>query len=167
MLQHHPAVVLGPVSGDDYASSVALVKKLLDGAMPGCSDLGFGIVDVRDVADLHRRALAAPGLAGERFIASGPFMKLIDIARLLRCELGEAARRVPTRRLPDGLVRLAARFDALLRAAVRELGAERPTDAGHARQVLGWVLRPVAQTLVDTARRLIAQRLVRPRARAR
>ena len=163
----NPALVLGPVSGADYASSIALVKKLLDGATPGCPDLGFGIVDVRDVADLHRRALAAPGLAGERFIASGPFMKVIDIARLLRRELGEAARRVPTRRLPDWLVRLAARFDPLLRTAVSELGAERHTDAGHARRLLGWVPRPVEQTLVDTARSLIAQRLVRPRARAR
>lgn len=158
----NPSVVLGPVWGADHSSSIALVKKLLDGGMPGCPDLGFGVVDVRDVAELHLRLLTAPGMAGERFIASGPFMKVIDIARVLRQQLGEQARRVPTRRLPDWLVRLAARFDPLLRTAVGELGAERHTEARHARERLGWVPRPAEQTIVDTARSLIEQRLVRP-----
>jgi dihydroflavonol-4-reductase len=161
----NPSVVLGPVSDDDYSSSIALVKRLLDGAMPGCPDLGFGLVDVRDVAELHLRALQAPGMAGERFIASGPFMKLIDIAQVLKRELGAQAARVPTRRLPDWLVRLAARFDPLLRTAVGELGAERHTDATHARERLGWVPRPAEQSIVDTARSLIAQGLVKPAAR--
>jgi dihydroflavonol-4-reductase len=158
----NPAVVLGPVWGADHSSSIALVKKLLAGGMPGCPDLGFGIVDVRDVAELHLRLLTAPGMAGERFIASGPFMKVIDIAHVLREQLGDQARRVPTRRLPDWLVRLAARFDPLLRTAVGELGAERHTDARHARERLGWVPRPAQQTIVDTARSLIEQGLVRP-----
>jgi dihydroflavonol-4-reductase len=157
----NPAVVLGPVWGADYSSSIALVKKLLTGSMPGCPDLGFGVVDVRDVADLHLRTLTAPDMAGERFIASGPFLKVIAIARILRQHLGEQARRVPTRKLPDLLVRAAALFDPLVRTAVGELGAERHTDAGHARQVLGWVPRPVEQTLIDTARSLIERGLVR------
>jgi dihydroflavonol-4-reductase len=157
----NPAVVLGPVWGEDHSSSIALVKKLLTGSMPGCPDLGFGVVDVRDVADLHLRALTAPDMAGERFIASGPFLKIIAIARILRQHLGEQARRVPTRKLPDLLVRAAALFDPLVRTAVGELGAERHTDAGHARRVLGWVPRPVEQTVIDTARSLIERGLVR------
>jgi dihydroflavonol-4-reductase len=157
----NPAVVLGPVWGADHSSSIALVKKLLDGSMPGCPDLGFGVVDVRDVADLHLRALTAPDMAGERFIASGPFLKVIDIARVLRQQLGDQARRVPTRQLPDLLVRLAALFDPLVRTAVGELGAERHTEASRARQILGWVARPPEQTIVDTARSLIEHGLVR------
>jgi dihydroflavonol-4-reductase len=157
----NPSVVLGPVWGPDYSSSIALVSKLLSGSMRGCPDLGFGIVDVRDVADLHLRALVAPGMAGERFIASGPFLKVMAIARILRQHLGEQARRVPTRQLPDLMVRVAALFDPLVRTAVGELGAERHTDAGHARDVLGWVPRPVEQTLIDTARSLLERGLVR------
>ena len=157
----NPAVVLGPVWGADYSSSIALVKKMLTGAMPGCPDLGFGVVDVRDVADLHVRTLVAPGMAGERFIASGPFLKVIEIARILRRHLGDQARRVPTRQLPDLLVRVAALFDPLVRTAVSELGAERHTDPSHASQVLGWVARPPEQTIVDTARSLIERGLVR------
>jgi dihydroflavonol-4-reductase len=157
----NPSVVLGPVWGADYSASITLVKKLLAGAMPGCPDLGFGVVDVRDVADLHLRTLLAPNMAGERFIASGPLLKVIDIAHMLRQHLGEQARRVPTRRLPDWLVRLAARFDPLLRTAVSELGSERHTDSSHARQVLGWETRPAQRSIVDTARSLIEHGLVK------
>jgi dihydroflavonol-4-reductase len=156
----NPSVVLGPVWGRDFSSSIVLVKKLLEGSLPGCPDLGFGIVDVRDVADLHLRMLTAPDMAGERFIASGPFMKVIEIARVLRQQLGDQARRVPTRRLPDVLVRLAALFDPLVKAAVGELGSVRRLDASHAREVLGWVPRPAEQSIVDTARSLIERGIV-------
>jgi dihydroflavonol-4-reductase len=156
----NPSVVLGPVWGRDFSSSIVLVKKLLDGSLLGCPDLGFGVVDVRDVADLHVRALTAPGMAGERFIASGPFLKLIDIAHILRQQLGPQARRVPTRRLPDALVRLAALFDPLIKSASGELGAVRHLDASHAREVLGWVPRPAEASIVDTARSLIERGIV-------
>ena len=150
-----PSVVLGPVWSRDYSASVVIVKKLLDGSMGACPDIGFGIVDVRDVADLHVRALKAPGMAGERFIASGRFMKLREIADVLRAQLGDEARKVTTRNVPDWLVRIAAHFNPVAKAVVGELGSIRNQDATHAKQVLGWTARPVEQSIVDTARCLL------------
>jgi dihydroflavonol-4-reductase len=138
------------------------VKKLLDGSMGACPDFGFGVVDVRDVADLHVRALKAPGMAGERFIASGRFMKLREIAEVLRAGLGPQAHKVTTRNVPDWLVRVAALFNPLAKAAVRELGSVRNLDASHAKAVLGWSTRPVEQSIVETARCLIALGIVKP-----
>lgn len=156
-----PSVVLGPVWSRDYSASVVIVKKLLDGSVRACPDIGFGVVDVRDVADLHVRALKAPGLAGERFIASGRFMKLREIADVLRARLGNDARRVPTRNLPDWLVRLSARVSPLARAVVGELGSVRNQDASHAQAMLGWQTRPVEQSVVDAARSLLELGLVK------
>lgn len=158
----NPSVVLGPVWSDDYSASLVLVRKLLDGSLFACPDIGFGVVDVRDLADLHERALTTPGLAGERFIASGRFIKLLEMARLLRRELRDQARRVSTRRLPDALVRFAARLHPVPRAIVGELGSVREFDPSHTRQVLGWATRPVEQSIVDAARSLIEQGFVRP-----
>ena len=158
----NPSVVLGPVWSRDYSASVVLVKKLLDGSMSATPDIGFGVVDVRDVADLHVRALKAPGLAGERFIASGRFMKLREIADVLRAGLGPQARKVTTRNVPDWLVRVAALFNPLARAVVGELGSIRKQDASHAKAVLGWETRPVEQSIVDTARSLIELGIVKP-----
>jgi dihydroflavonol-4-reductase len=151
----NPSVVLGPVWSGDYSASVVVVRKLLDGSLRACPDIGFGVVDVRDVADLHVRALTAPGLAGERFIASGRFMKLREVAEVLRAELGSQAHRVTTRNAPDWAVRVAALFNPVARAVVGELGSVRHQDASHAKAVLGWATRPVQQSIVDTARSLI------------
>ena len=157
----NPAAVLGPVWSDDFSASIEVVRQLLGGLLPGCPDLGFGIVDVRDVADLHVRALTAHGIAGERFIAAGPFMKLIDVARVLKAQMPADARKVPTRTLPDWLVRVSALFNPMIRQITGELGNVRDADAGHALAMLGWQTRPVEQSIVDCARSLIERGVVK------
>jgi dihydroflavonol-4-reductase len=157
-----PSVVLGPVWSVDYSASVDIVKKLLDGSMRACPDFGFGVVDVRDVADLHVRALKAPQMSNERFIASGRFITLREVADILRAQLGPQANRVTTRNMPDWVVRVAALFNPLAKAVVGELGSVRNQDASHAKAVLGWVTRPVEKSVVDTARCLIDLGLVEP-----
>ena len=157
----NPSVVFGPVWSRDYSASVLILRRLLDGSLRACPDIGFGVVDVRDVADLHVRALQAPGMAGERFIASGPFMKLRAMADVLRAELGPQAHKVTTRDVPDWLVRLMALFNPRARAVVGELGSVRHQDASHAKAVLGWQTRPVEQSIVDTARCLIELGIVK------
>jgi dihydroflavonol-4-reductase len=150
-----PSVVLGPVWSRDYSASVMIVRKLLDGSMGACPDFGFGVVDVRDVADLHVRALKAPGMAGERFIASGRFVKIREVADILRAALWPEAHKVTTRNVPDWLVRVVANFNPLAKAVVSELGSVRHQDASHAKAVLGWATRPIEQSIVDTARCLL------------
>jgi dihydroflavonol-4-reductase len=152
----NPSVVLGPVASADYSASVVLVQSLLSGRMPALPRIGFGIVDVRDVAELHWRALTAPGMAGERFIACGGFTWLHEVAAVLREELGEQAGKVPTRQLPDWAVRLLAKVSPTVRAAASELGVVRHQDASHARERLGWVPRAPREAIVKTARDLIA-----------
>lgn len=107
----NPAGIFGPILAPDYSSSVELIKRLLSG-MPGCPRIYFGVVDVRDVADLHVRAMTHPAAKGERFIAvSGDSISMVDIARMLRARLGVSAKRVPRFQLPDWVVRLAAKRD--------------------------------------------------------
>ena len=71
------------------------------GGMPGVPRIGFNVVDVRDLADLHLRAMTDAAAVGERFIGVGGFMWMSDVAAELRARLGADARRVPTRTLPD------------------------------------------------------------------
>jgi dihydroflavonol-4-reductase len=157
----NPSAVLGPVWGDDFSASIEVVKKMLEGALPGFPRLGFGIVDVRDVADLHVRALNAPDMAGERFVCSGPFYMMDEVGKVLRERLGSEARKVPTRNLPDFLVRLFALFDPVVRQVTGELGKVRDGDSTHARELLGWEMRPAEESIIDTARSLIDLGLVK------
>lgn len=157
----NPAAVLGPVWSSDFSPSIEVVRQLLSGALPGCPDIGFGLVDVRDVADLHFRALTTPGLAGERFIASGPFLKIIDVAQVLKANMGLQARKVPTRRLPDWLVRTVALFNPIIRQITGELGNVRGASSAHAQERLGWTMRPVEESILDCARSLIERGVVK------
>jgi len=157
----NPAAVLGPVLGPDFSTSLEVVKKLLDGALPGLPRLGFGVVDVRDVADLHVTAMTAPGLDGERFIAQGKFMWMREVAEVLKAGLGLQARRVPTRGLPDWLLKLLANFDATVKMVVPELGRRREASAAHALERLGWQTRDEASTILDCANSLIEKGLVK------
>ncbi len=99
-----PGAVLGPVIGRDFSASIDIVKKLIDGSLPGLPRFGWPLVDARDIADLHVRTMTAPGAAGQRYIGAGPFYWMSDVARVLRERVPALARRVPKRTLPDWLV---------------------------------------------------------------
>jgi nucleoside-diphosphate-sugar epimerase len=151
----NPAGIFGPILAPDYSSSIELIKRLMNGT-PGAPRIYFGVVDVRDVADLHLRAMTHPSANGERFIAvSGDSISMVDIARILRARLGSAARGVPRFQLPDWTVRLAARRDPSVRQLLPLLGKIRNATSEKAGRVLGWSPRPNEEALVATAESLI------------
>jgi len=152
----NPVAVFGPVLGADNSTSVQLVQRLLDGGMPGVPRLTFGVVDVRDVADLHLRAMTSAAARGERFIAvAGPFMTIREIAEVLRARMGAIAKRVPTRVLPNWLVRLAALRESAVKQIVPELGKIKSASGDKARRVLGWAPRSNEEAIVATAESLL------------
>jgi dihydroflavonol-4-reductase len=155
----NPGAVLGPVMGRDFSPSIEIVKKLLRRELPACPRLGFPLVDVRDIADLHLRAMTSPAAAGERFLAAGDFFWMADIARVLKERLGSRAARVPTGVLPDWLLRLLAAFDPVTRSVVFEVGVERPFSAAKAKELLGWAPRSNEEAIVATAESLMREGL--------
>ena len=152
-----PAGVFGPVLTTENLGSVQLVSRLLKGQAPGLPRLGFCIVDVRDVADAHFRAMTSPAAAGQRFIAAHDYMWIEEVAAFLRNELGEKAKKVPTRRLPDFMVRLAGLFDPALRELTPGLGRKHVFSSAKAQKVLGWAPRPAKATFVECAQSLFAK----------
>ena len=158
----NPVAVFGPILGPDYSTSILLVQRLMDGAMPGCPQLYFGAVDVRDVVDLHIRAMTDPVAKGERFLAvTGDFLSMRDIALILKRRMGAAANRVPTRQLPNWLVRVAAWRDPAVRQIVPELGKRKNATSAKAQRVLGWRPRSAEESIVATAQSLVSLGLLR------
>jgi dihydroflavonol-4-reductase len=152
----NPVGVFGPVLGPDISTSILIVQRLMDGSMPGCPRLSFGIVDVRDVADLHLRAMTNPEANGERFLAvAGDFMRIVEIALVLKARMGEAATRVPTRELPDWVVRLLAVFNRSVALITPELGKRKNATSAKAKRVLGWAPRSNEDAVAATAESMI------------
>jgi nucleoside-diphosphate-sugar epimerase len=97
-----PGAVFGPVMSADTQGSVQIIARLIAGGTPR---IGLEVVDVRDLADIHLRAMTAPEAAGQRFLATGEFVWMHDIALALRDGLGDDGGKVPARQLPDIAVR--------------------------------------------------------------
>jgi nucleoside-diphosphate-sugar epimerase len=152
----NPGGVFGPVLGPDYSPSIQLVQRLMDGAIPGCPKLSFAFVDVRDVADLHLRAMTNRAAKGERFIAvSGDTISMLDVAKVLKRRMGTLAKRVPTRELPNWLIRIGALRDPAVKALLPQLGKIRNATSEKAKQVLGWAPRSNEEAIVATAESLL------------
>jgi dihydroflavonol-4-reductase len=152
----NPVGVFGPVLGPDYSSSIQIVQRLMAGAIPSIPRLSFGIVDVRDVADLHLRAMTNPSASGERFLAAADeAMTLQEIARVLKNRMGDAASLVPTRTIPNWVMRLTALIAPSTKQVVPSLGKMRKTTNEKARRVLSWEPRSNEEAIVATAESLV------------
>ncbi|GAA0594975.1 aldehyde reductase [Kribbella sandramycini] len=129
----NPTGIFGPTLTTKLGSSAQLIKLMLDGGMPVAPRARFGVVDVRDVADLHLLAMAAPQAAGNRYLAvsDDPATSFLELATLLRTHRG--ATQAPTTEAP---------------------GPDLPRPVIHntrARTDLSWTPRPAPQTILETA----------------
>lgn len=159
----NPVTVLGPVLGADYSHSIRLIKNILDG-QPGNPKINSGFVDVRDVADLHLRAMIHEAAKGQRFLAiAGESMWLAEVAKVLKLRMRQDAGKVSTRVLPNWLVRLGALKDPALRGAVPLLGLNLNATNEKATGLLGWTPRTREEAIVATAESLVRLGLLRSR----
>ena len=150
----NPGAIIGPPLSTDRSTSLQAIQRLLDG-MPAMPRLGFSFVDVRDVADLHLRAMTDPAAGGERFVAVDRFLWTSDVAAVIRERLGDAAPKVPTRVAPNLLVRAMSLVDGGIRPFVSDLGKRQWMSGEKARGTLGWAPRPIEDSIEDTARALL------------
>jgi nucleoside-diphosphate-sugar epimerase len=151
----NPGAILGPVLSEDRSFSLQVIERLLKG-MPGIPRIGFSFVDVRDVADLEIRAMESPAAGGHRYIATDEFMWMAEVAEALREELGSDAARVPSRSVPNLVVKAMALFDPGVRGIVGQLGRKVQYSSERARSELGWSPRSSRESAVDTARSMIS-----------
>ena len=157
-----PVAVMGPVMGAAISGSNQLVQRMLTGALPGLPRLHIPIVDVRDVAAAHVAAIDSPEAAGQRIlVATGePAIAMAEIADILRSHLGDAAGKVPTRRVPDLVVRVGALVNVELRSVAAELGVVKLVSIDKARRLLDYSPRPAETAIVAAAESMIAAGLV-------
>jgi len=139
MGRHQPWPGSGAGVGQGLKRSVQIVAKLLKGEIPGLPRFGYPIVDVRDLAHLEVRAMTAPQAAGQRYIGSGPFVSMSEIANVLKGRLGDKAEKVPAANCPTGssdwwgfsITRSAASYSNSARCGDRLAQRCKKTLAGH------------------------------------
>lgn len=157
----NPSLVLGPVMSGDFSASVEVLTQLLSGRLPGTPRVGFGIVDVRDVADAHIRAMTVPAAAGERFLASDKFMWFSQVADTLRGQVPpQYEKKLPRGDLPGWMLKLMANINPAVKQIIPELNRERQVSNEKARRILGWQPRSAEDAIISGAKSLIAHKAV-------
>lgn len=157
----NPGGIFGPLLDDDPGTSAAVIIRLLNGGVPLAPRMPLIVIDVRDVAALHVKAMTAPGAGGRRFPLGNGTYTLFEMAQMLRAAFPEYRRRLPRFEMPDWLVRLYSLLDTDVRDNIAELGTFKRTDALEARALIGRDFIPAATAVTETARSLIENRLVR------
>lgn len=158
----HPGAIFGPPLAPRISASGDLVRALLEGDAPALPRIGFAPVDVRDVAVAHMKALTAPGIAGKRFVCCVDQAWLHEVAQILADRYNRSGFNVPSKVLPDFLVRIGAFFSPALRRAAPHVGRTRKVDNGAIIKALGIEFRPVEDMIIDMADRLIELGLAKP-----
>ena len=153
----NPMGIFGPSLSPDLSSGFELLKRVLDGSMKRIPNITLGIIDVRDVADLHIRAMIHPEAAGQRFLAlAGGILTLPEMAQLLKDNLDDkAVSRISTQKMPDWIVRIAALFNPIAKNLVPMLGRYRNASNEKARNILGWQPRSNKEAILATAESLL------------
>lgn len=155
-----PVAVMGPVMGHDVSGSNHVIQRILNGEMPGYPNIFLPIVDVRDVAAAHVLAMATEEAAGQRFlISNGPALALKDVGALVKANVGDAGKKVPTRTIPDIVVKAGAKVSEQMRSIADDLGYARRTSNEKARRVLGWQPRGPEEAVIAAAQSLVERGL--------
>ncbi len=154
----NPSFILGPPLDAHYGSSINVVRRVLRGRDPMLPKIGFPVVDVRDVALAHVRALERPETEGQRLIASAGSLWLSDWGRILKAVWPD--RRMPTRAAPKVFLRLLALFDGEVRAALPGVGHMERVSSDKARRLLGIEFNPADKALVAAAKVLVSRGMV-------
>ena len=151
----NPSYVLGPALESDYGSSLTILYKLLKGKFPLVPKLGFEIVDVRDVAILHRLALESPEAVGKRFLCSSGFRWMKEIALVLREYFPDYRKKISVMDMPNFLLKIYSLFDGSVKRFLPDLEIKKEINTILARTLLGWKPRPPEEAIVSSARSLI------------
>ena len=156
----NPSNVFGPVLDNRHHTSTEWFTTLLRREVPGLTHTQLNFVDVRDLVEMIEKAMITPQAAGKRFIANGASIQLQEFALILDRNFSGRGYRVPTRVLPDWLVRFFAILVPKTKPVVDTLGWRHAISTERARSVLGWQPRPYEGTVIEMGQSLIEQGMV-------
>jgi dihydroflavonol-4-reductase len=147
----NPSMVMGPPLDSDVESSAEMVLMFLRGRYPLVPDYGIEMVDVRDVAEAHLRAIETSASHGQRFIVSSNAITMREMGRLLAREFPAYASRMPRATLPHLASRLLAHVNKGLRQVAADLGPAKRTSTRAARDVLDMRFRSAEEAVTAMA----------------
>ena len=149
----NPVLVTGPALDANYGTSLQVIERILSGKDPMQPRFGIPVVDVRDVARMHVRALTTPEAEGQRILASESFLWMADMAHLLKEAYPE--RGIKDKVAPDWVIKALALFDKDIRTIIPQLGVPKRVSNRRARDLLGLEFIPARDSVLASAQSIV------------
>ena len=160
MVAINPSGVFGPVLDNHHHTSVEWIRTIMRAEVPGLPRFLIPLVDVRDLVDILEKAMTFPDAAGKRFICHTVEIPVPELADILHKNFSQLGYRIPTRVLPDILIRFIALFNPKIKAIASGLNWDYRLSTDRIRSVFGWQPRPYQKTIVEMAESLIEHGLI-------
>jgi len=149
----NPGLVFGPDTYDNGGASLAIIKGLFSGKFPMMPRIAYPVVDVRDCASLHIKAMTSDGVGGRRMMSASNTLWISDISEILRVAYPNA--KLPTREMANWLVKIAGIFDDSVRSISPDVGTFHEADAHYVSALTGVIPRPAKDAVLAAAKSLI------------
>ncbi len=156
----NPVAVFGPIRSEQVKTSVGVVAQLMGGKIPALPNVGIQVVDVRDVSAAHIATMENDESIGERYILADEFFSMKECSQVLKEAFPNYADKLPTRSMPDFLVKLIALFSADMKSMVTELNKRRMGSSDKVKQLLGRDLIPGRDAFIASGETLIDYKVV-------
>lgn len=149
-----PGLVFGPDPYENGGASLALIKAMFEGEFPRVPKIAYPIVDVRDCAAIHVKAMTAANAGGRRLMSASNTLWFGEIAAMLRKAYPDA-KKLPKGEFPNFMVRLVGLFDDRVKGVIPDLGVFHIADADYVTNITQVVPRPASEAALASAKSLI------------
>ena len=153
----NPVLVLGPsMTGILSMSNRLTIKKLFK--LPFIPNLSVSVVGVNDVADAHIMAMESVNSKGKRFLLSEKTINLAELCKILR---NSGFNKVPSFKIPNLILKFIAFFTPSLKMIAKRIGTHEKLHTINANEILNWYPKSVDKEIVDSAKQLYSEGLLK------
>ena len=156
----NPGGVFGDALDKKGGTSIEYIRQFMKGKFPGAPKFAVLISDVKDIAKAHVACIGNNKVGGRRLIVGKDVKRLVELSQLIAEAMPEYKKKLPTKELPNLMVKLISYIDSSAKTMIPDLGIMMQTDTSYAEEILGFKFKPAKGCISENARSVVRLGLV-------
>ena len=156
----NPGGVFGDALDKKGGTSIEYIRQFMKGKFPGAPKFAVLISDVKDIAKAHVACIGNNKVGGRRLIVGKEVKRLVELSQLIAEAMPEYKKKLPTKELPNLMVKLISYIDSSAKTMIPDLGIMMQTDTSYAEEILGFKFKPAKGCISENAKSVVRLGLV-------
>jgi len=156
----NPGGVFGDALDKKGGTSIEYIRQFMKGKFPGAPKFAILISDVKDIAKAHVACIGNNKVGGRRLIVGKDVKRLVELSQLIAEAMPEYKKKLPTKELPNLMVKLISYIDSSAKTMIPDLGIMMQTDTSYAEEILGFKFKPAKGCISENAKSVVRLGLV-------